>query len=1116
MLTKLDRLKGYSPRETCVALLSMLAILLFWSASAVAQTSIVVSQKTWGANETNSAATFGTATVSTSGGAWGAASPGGHSAAVNSFGVFVTGTSTGGFVEQFTNQNSVMTVVGESGIAPGGMAIDRNNYLYISGEASNIVYKIPVNPTATGSYGEGTYGPINSVAVTTSSGTSYEFETGAPGTTGAAPPPCAGDGSSPDASGICQINLGNGTYGFNVASLAVDSNHNLYFTTDGNAGTATPSAPYSVFKCSTACLYPASGTTPPGPVQIFVEPASVAPACTGQLYTGAIAVDPKDNVYFTDSCISNSGSSAGYSTSSDLYQLAVDSSNTDGYAATPTILATLTPACATTGTPCTDAITTVATDSTGNVYFATELDGVFEIANNGSVLAGNPPVVPISGEGVKTILPDGNGNFYFVSNNPTTTDDTAGFLAVGSVVDTAQAWYVAGGAGAGSVSNVSAVDPEAGCSSASALSFSEAEPYGFSGPQTTSCTTLPFESSFSSSSSGSSFPVTVTFSPTSTETGPYNTTMTATNAADGNTGTFPVSGTAAITQTITLVSPTTASNKETFGVAPVALEATASSGLPVIFTTTTPTICTGLNTDSVTFIDNGTCTVQANQPGNSLYAPAATKTITFTVSALSPRLTDCSASSTAYTTSPIPLCATSTNTTSTAEPICFTLGTVSTSNGTVNPGTGPGGCEPGQTLTITGTGSVDLAVSQAAVPGWSATSATFVVKVTPAPQIIVFTTPATIMYGSTLNLVATGGPSGNPVTFALDPATTGYTSSTASTVATLSGTNNSVLTVSNSALSGNTLGTIVIDASQAASALSGAETLPNYAASPSTTAPVTPQVQAFLTVTPVVNPTNPFGAATTPVISPASGSTLYMSGGANVVTIADTLAGASICYTTDGSTPIVNGVCNVSPGTATVYTAPFPLTASATVIAMALAPGYAVSQVASATYTVSTTAANFTAAVAPASVTVSPSSPGIVDITVTSQYGFNSATTFTCSTVPSNLTCSFNPATVTPAVGQSASTALTLTESGSAALEHRSNPFLPGGAAFALSICLLGWKKRRGLFLALVLIVGVIGVTQLTGCGSSGGAKATTSNVVVSAASGSVTQTIQIAVTVNP
>jgi hypothetical protein len=117
--------------------------------------------------------------------------------------------------------------------------------------------------------------------------------------------------------------------------------------------------------------------------------------------------------------------------------------------------------------------------------------------------------------------------------------------------------------------------------------------------------------------------------------------------------------------------------------------------------------------------------------------------------------------------------------------------------------------------------------------------------------------------------------------------------------------------------------------------------------------------------------------------------------------------------------------------------------------------------------------------------------------------------------LPTNLTCSFNPATVTPTNGQSASTALTLTESGSAALQHRSNPFLPEGATFAIALCFLGWKRRRALFLALVLIAGGIGVTQLIGCGGNGTPPPTTSTVVVTATSGKVTQTIQLQVTVN-
>ena len=1065
MLTKVDRLKGYSARETCVALLSMLAILLFASAIAVAQTPIVVSQQFWGANETNSTATFGNTTVATVGGNWGSASPGGHSAAVNSDGVFVAGTSYGGFAEQFTNQNAVMTVIGESDIGPGGMAIDRNNSLYISGESSNVVYKIPVNTTANGAYGVGTYGPINSVCPTSSQ---CAFLGSGTGSTGTPPPACAGVGQLPDTAGICKINLGNGKYGFNVASLAVDSGHNLFFTTDANAGSVTPSAPYSVFECNVACLYPTGGATP-APVQIYVEPAGSG----GQLYTGAIAVDQNDNVYFTDSFISNSGTTVGYSTYSDLYQVPYNSSSKT-YAAIPTLLATLTPACAAplTVSPCTDAITTVVTDATGNVYFGTESDGIFKIANNGSALTGIPPVIPLSGEGVKTIVPNGNGNFYFVNTNPTTQNDTAGFLVIGSVADTAQAWP----AGPGSVSNVSAVDAGNACSAQSNLTFVEnATDYGFSGAVTagSNCRTSPFNS-------GSSFPVTITFTPSATEAGPYNTTMTATNAADGHTGTVSVSGVAAIAQTISVISPTALSSKVNFGVAPIDLEATATSGLAVVFTSTTTGVCAGASTGVITFVSNGTCTIDANQPGNSAYAPAKQVVITFTVAALTPRLTNLTPLSTPYTTTPIPLVATSSNTTASAGLICFTFssgpGTVSGQGGSTGPA-----CFPPQTLTVTGTGAIHLSLSQAASAGYQLASTAVTIVVSSAPQNIVFTTPsgtlatapATIVYGSSLTLAATGSASGKPVILTIDPSSTGTGTIT-----------NGVLTVTG-------LGTLVIDANQAASDTTAA---PNYAQAA--------QVQAFLTVVPVTT-------VTTPVISPAGGTTMYTSGNLNVVTITDTLAGAAIYYTTNGSTPT---------SSSTLYTAPFTLTApgSATVNAIAVAPGYASSGVATATYTVSATAANFTASVAPSTVTVSPGSPGIVDITVTSQYGFNSATTFTCSTVPTNLTCSFNPATVTPSNGQSASTALTLTESSSAALHYRSNPFLPEGATFAIAVCFLGWKKRRALFLALVLIAGVIGAAQLTGCGSNGPGASTTSNVVVTATSGKVTQTIQFQVTVNP
>ncbi len=50
----------------------------------------------------------------------------------------------------------------------------------------------------------------------------------------------------------------------------------------------------------------------------------------------------------------------------------------------------------------------------------------------------------------------------------------------------------------------------------------------------------------------------------------------------------------------------------------------ASSGLPITYTSLTPTICTtpGNTTNTVTMLDNGTCTIEASQGGNSNYNPA--------------------------------------------------------------------------------------------------------------------------------------------------------------------------------------------------------------------------------------------------------------------------------------------------------------------------------------------------------------------------------------------------------------------------------------------------------------------------------------------------------------
>jgi len=68
------------------------------------------------------------------------------------------------------------------------------------------------------------------------------------------------------------------------------------------------------------------------------------------------------------------------------------------------------------------------------------------------------------------------------------------------------------------------------------------------------------------------------------------------------------------------------------GSAPLALSATASSGIPVSFASTTTSICTVSGT-TATLVAVGTCTIQATQAGNATYAAAAPVSQSFQVEA---------------------------------------------------------------------------------------------------------------------------------------------------------------------------------------------------------------------------------------------------------------------------------------------------------------------------------------------------------------------------------------------------------------------------------------------------------------------------------------------------
>ena len=70
----------------------------------------------------------------------------------------------------------------------------------------------------------------------------------------------------------------------------------------------------------------------------------------------------------------------------------------------------------------------------------------------------------------------------------------------------------------------------------------------------------------------------------------------------------------------------------TYGSGPIGLTATASSGLPVSFTTTTPDVC-AVSDSTVTLTSTGSCTVTASQAGDDTWAPAPDVSQSFTVAA---------------------------------------------------------------------------------------------------------------------------------------------------------------------------------------------------------------------------------------------------------------------------------------------------------------------------------------------------------------------------------------------------------------------------------------------------------------------------------------------------
>ena len=218
------------------------------------------------------------------------------------------------------------------------------------------------------------------------------------------------------------------------------------------------------------------------------------------------------------------------------------------------------------------------------------------------------------------------------------------------------------------------------------------------------------------------------------------------------------------TQSITFTSTPPAS--PAFGDTYTVSATGGDSGNPVTFTVdpaTTNNACT-IDGSTVTVRHAGTCVIAADQAGNDDYTDATTRTQSFDVSRATQSITftstppDSPAFGDTYTVS-----ATGGDS---GNPVTFTVDPATTNNAcTID----------GSTVTVRHAGTCVIAADQAGNDDYTAAATrTQSVTVSKVKQSITFTSkpPASPAFGDTYTVSATGGDSGNPVTFTVDPATT--------------------------------------------------------------------------------------------------------------------------------------------------------------------------------------------------------------------------------------------------------------------------------------------------------------------------------------------------------
>ncbi|MBD9370327.1 fibronectin type III domain-containing protein, partial [Xanthomonas sp. XNM01] len=357
----------------------------------------------------------------------------------------------------------------------------------------------------------------------------------------------------------------------------------------------------------------------------------------------------------------------------------------------------------------------------------------------------------------------------------------------------------------------------------------------------------------------------------------YTFTVTATNAvgtstASGASGSATPKG----NQTITFTNPGT----QNFGTSPT-LAATSTSGLAVTFSSSTTGVCTITSGGELTFATAGTCSVDADQAGNSATNAAPTVSQTFSVNAIVPGAPTIGTAVAGDSQADVSFTAPASN--GGAAIIGYTA--------TANPG-GFTGTGAGSPITVTGlTNGVSYtftvtATNSAGIGGPSGVSN----SITPAsPQIITFANPGAQSYGTAPDLSILGGGASS---------TSGLTVAfTSSTTAVCTVTPGGILTFV-------TAGTCTINANQAG----------NSAYLPA------PQVPRSFTVTPIVPDAPTIGTATADDGQASVAFTAPVdTGGTTITGYTVTVSPADVAPVNGASSPIVvTGLTNGQTYTFTV------------------------------------------------------------------------------------------------------------------------------------------------------------------------------------------------------